>query len=51
MAHFVEKRHFAYKQKLDRMESAIMLGVIGGGLMACAVGAFVYDIGKAFSVW
>jgi len=51
MAHFVDKRHFAYKQKLDRVESAIVLGVIGGGLVTCAIGAFVYDLGKAFSVW
>jgi hypothetical protein len=54
MAHFAwpsfDKAHFD-RNTLDRVESAIMLGLIGSGLMACAIGAFIYDIGRWFSVW
>lgn len=50
MAHFADKLHFN-KQKLDRVESAVLLGLIGGGLAACVLGAVIYDIGRAFSAW
>jgi hypothetical protein len=39
------------KQKIDRVESAVLLSLIGGGLALCVLGAAVYDIGRAFSVW
>jgi hypothetical protein len=29
---------------LDRVESAIVVGLIGTGLLACALGAMVYDV-------
>jgi hypothetical protein len=50
MAHFADKLHFN-KQKLDRVESAVLLGLIGGGLAACVLGAVIYDIGRTFSAW
>jgi hypothetical protein len=54
MAHFAwphfDKAHFG-KDTLDRVESALVLGLIGTGLTACALGAFVYDIGRWFSAW
>jgi hypothetical protein len=59
MAHFVRphfarphfgKAHFD-KDTLDRVESAIMLGLVGSGLAACAIGAFIYDVGRWISVW
>jgi hypothetical protein len=50
MAHLAEKAHFD-KQKLARVNSAIMLGLIGGGLAVCALGAFVYDVGRMLSIW
>jgi len=54
MAHFAwpsfDKAHFDWNT-LDRVESAIMLGLIGSGLLACAIGAFIYDIGRWFSAW
>ena len=49
MAHFA-KLHFDW-QKLDRVEAAILLGLIGGGLAVCVLGAVVYDIGRMFSAW
>ena len=50
MAHFANKLHVD-KQKIDRVESAVLLSIIGGGLALCVLGATVYDIGRAFSVW
>jgi len=47
MAHFVH----VDKQTIDRMESAVLLSFIGGGLTLCVLSAAVYDIGRAFSVW
>ena len=50
MAHLADKLHVD-KQKIDRVESAVLLSLIGGGLALCVLGAAVYDIGRAFSVW
>jgi hypothetical protein len=50
MAHFADRFHVD-KQKIDRVESAVLLSLIGGGLALCVLGAAVYDIGRAFSVW
>ena len=50
MAHFAGKLHVD-KQTIDRVESAVLLSLIGGGLTLSVLGAAVYDIGRAFSVW
>jgi len=50
MAHFADKLHVD-KHKIDRMESAVLLSLIGGGLAVCVLGSAVYDIGRAFSAW
>ena len=50
MAHFVGKLNVD-KQKIDRVESAVLLSLIGGGLTLCVLGASVYDIGRTFSAW
>jgi hypothetical protein len=50
MAHFADKLHVDW-QKIDRLESAVLLSLIGGGLAFCVLGAVAYDIGRAFSVW
>ena len=50
MAHFADKLHVD-KQAIDRVESAVLLFFIGGGVALCVLGAAVYDIGRAFSVW
>jgi hypothetical protein len=51
MAHLLEKAHFVDKQALARLNTAIMLGLIGGGLAACVIGAFIYDVSRLFSIW
>jgi hypothetical protein len=47
MGHFAgsyfDKPH-AVRNILDRVESAIVVGLIGAGLIACALGAVVYDV-------
>jgi hypothetical protein len=48
MAHFADKLNW---QTVDRVESAVLLSFIGSGLALCVLGAAVYDIGRAFSVW
>jgi hypothetical protein len=50
MAHIADRAQLG-KHALERVESALMLGVIGGGLLACAIGAFIYDMGRLFAVW
>jgi hypothetical protein len=50
MAHLAEKAHLD-KATLARVNSGIMLGLIGSGLVACAIGAVIYDVGRWFSVW
>jgi hypothetical protein len=48
-AEAVAMAHFA--DKIDRVESAVLLSLIGGSLALCALGAAAYDIGRVFSVW
>lgn len=48
MAHFADKLDW---QTIDRVESAVLLSFIGSGLVLCVLGAAVYDIGRALSVW
>ncbi|MGD0024582.1 MAG: hypothetical protein ABSC37_08140 [Xanthobacteraceae bacterium] len=51
MARLLEKAHFVDKQTLARLNTAIMFGLIGGGLAACVIGALIYDIGRLLSIW
>jgi len=50
MTHFADKLHID-KQKIDRVESVLLLFLIGGGLAFCVLGAAVFDIGRLFLVW
>ena len=50
MAHFADKLHVD-KQSIDRVETAVLLSLIGGGLAFCVLGSAIYDIGRVFSVW
>jgi hypothetical protein len=47
MAHFAwshfDRAHLV-RNFLDRVESAIVIGLIGTGLVACALAALVYDV-------
>ncbi len=62
MAHLAGKVHLAgSKVHLDkvhldtpalaRIQSAVIFGSIGSGLLACALGSFIYDIGRVFAAW
>jgi len=51
MIHMLERMHFLDRRRLARINSALMFGLFGGGLAACAIGAFVYDVGRWFSAW
>jgi hypothetical protein len=48
--HLADKAHLD-RDTIARVNSAVMLGVIGSGLVACSIGAFIYDVGRWFSVW
>jgi len=50
MAHLIIKAH-CDRDTLARVNSAIMLGLIGGGLVVCALGALVYDVERLVSAW
>ncbi len=43
MAHFADKFH-VNQQVIDRVESGVLLLLIGSGLEFCLLGAAVYDI-------
>jgi hypothetical protein len=43
--------HLLEKEALLRANSALMLTIIGGGLIACALGAVVFDIGRIIGAW
>jgi hypothetical protein len=47
--HHFDRAHFV--GALDRVETVIVLGLVGTGLLACALGASVYDLGSWFSAW
>ena len=51
MAHLVDKAHLLDKRMLERVERAVLLGLVGTGLAACAFGAIVFDVGRLFSAW
>jgi len=36
---------------LARIESVVIFGSIGSALLACALGAFIFDVGRAFAAW
>jgi hypothetical protein len=51
MVHLLGKNHLVDWAYLDRVESAIMLSLIGSGLAACVIGAAIYDFGRMFAIW
>lgn len=50
VAHLADKAHLD-SNTLTRIQSAVIFGSIGSGLVACALGAFIYDIGRAVAAW
>lgn len=51
MSNFVGMLHRVDMRTLGRVNSALLLGLIGGGLATCVFGAAVYDFGRLFSAW
>ena len=51
MVQIVQIVHFVDKEMLARLNSVIMLVLVGSGLAACVVGAFAYDAGRLLSAW
>jgi hypothetical protein len=37
--------HLVDKHVVERANTVLLLGLIGGGLGACVIGAMIYDIG------
>jgi hypothetical protein len=50
MAHLVDKAHFD-RNAIARVNSAIVFGLVGLGVAACALGAIVFDLVRLFSAW
>jgi hypothetical protein len=50
MVHLAAKAHFD-RETLGRVNSAFMVTMIGSGLVACAIGALFYDVGRLIAVW
>lgn len=50
MLNLADKAHFD-KATIAKVNSAVMLGVIGTGLAACAFGAIIFDFGRMLAVW
>jgi hypothetical protein len=45
IADFADKAHIDLVL-LGRINSAVIMGLVGGGLVACAVGATLYDLAQ-----
>jgi hypothetical protein len=43
--------HSFDRHTIGRVNTALMLGLIGSGLVACALGAFIYDVSRLIAVW
>jgi hypothetical protein len=45
MAHLIEKHY------LLRANTVLLLTLVCGGLVACAFGAVIYDVGRLLQAW
>ena len=36
---------------LSRIETVVIFGSIGSALLACALGSFIFDVGRALAAW
>lgn len=50
MVHILGGGHCDW-QTIARINNAIMFGLFGSALIACMLGASVYDVGRWFSAW
>jgi hypothetical protein len=51
MAHLADKHHHLDRAMLARVNSAIVFGLVGAGVLACAIGAIWLDVVRLFSEW
>jgi hypothetical protein len=51
MAHLADKVHLVDKHTVARVNAAIMMTLIGSGLVVCAGGALIYDLTRLISAW
>lgn len=47
----VEKSHLVDKHSLERVNKVVMIGLIGSGLVACGIGAAIFDVGRMLAIW
>lgn len=50
VGHLADKAHLD-SDTLTRIQSAVIFGSIGSGLLACALGAFIYDMWQVVAGW
>ncbi len=50
IAHLADMAHLDTRT-VARIQSAVIFGSISSGLLACALGAFIYDVGRAVAAW
>ena len=48
VAHLADRAHL---DTVARIQSAVIFGSISSGLLACALGAFIFDLGRAVAAW
>ena len=51
MAQLADKHFETDRHLIARANGALLLTLVGGGLVACALGAAVYDIGRWMAAW
>ena len=51
MASILQKARLHDHHLVAELNKAIMLGLVCSGLVACMLGASVYDVGRWFSAW
>jgi hypothetical protein len=51
MAHLADKAHHLDRATLERVNSVIVFGLVGAGVLACAFGAVTFDVVRLFSCW
>jgi hypothetical protein len=47
MAYLADKAHL----DTDTLTRMVIFGSIGSGLLACAIGSFIFDVGRALAAW
>jgi hypothetical protein len=51
MAQLADKHFHTDRHAVERANGALLLTLVGGGLIACALGAAVVDLGRWMTAW